>query len=172
MKNILVVVDMQKDFIDGALGTKEAVAIVPEVVKEIRKDKYDEVLATKDTHDAHYLQTLEGKYLPVEHCIKGTPGFEIQKDVREALEKRHVRIFEKPVFGSLELQKYLEETQPDSVTFVGLCTDICVVSNALSAKMVLKHGEVNVVAKATAGVSEKAKEAALQTMQSCQIHIL
>ena len=168
---LLIVVDMQKDFIDGALGTKEAVDIVPAVIDEINKD-YDVVLATLDTHDENYLQTREGRYLPVEHCIRNTEGWKLHKDVEKALALRNVIIIEKPTFGSQVLVDKINALRPDSVTFVGLCTDICVVSNALMVKNTLYETEVSVVENATAGVTEERKQAALETMSSCQINII
>ena len=172
MKKVLVVVDMQNDFIDMALGTKEAVEIIPNVIKEIEDTKYEQVIATLDTHQDNYLETLEGKYLPVTHCVKGTKGWQINEEIDEALKNRNAKYIEKPTFGSLDLQEYFKETRPEEITFVGLCTDICLVSNALLTKATLYTSEVNVVKEATAGVTPELKEAALKTMQSCQIHIL
>ena len=168
---VLAVIDMQKDFIDGALGTKEAVDIVPAVIDEINKD-YDVVLATLDTHDENYLQTREGRYLPVEHCIRNTDGWKLDAKVEEALKKHDACLIEKPTFGSQILVDKISALRPDSVTFVGLCTDICVVSNALMVKNTLYETEVNVIEEATAGVTEEKKQAAIETMRSCQINII
>ena len=168
---VLAVIDMQKDFVDGALGTKEAVDIVPAVIEEINKD-YDVIFATLDTHGDDYLNTREGRYLPVEHCIKDSAGWKLHSDVEKALIAHDACIIEKPTFGSQVLVDKINALRPDSVTFVGLCTDICVVSNALMVKNTLYETEVNVVEKATAGVTEEKKQAALETMRSCQINII
>lgn len=170
--NILVVIDMQNDFIDGALGTKEAVEIVDTVAKEISNKKYDKVFATLDTHDENYSSTLEGQKLPVKHCIKGTNGWELNPSIKKALEKRNATIIEKPTFGSLTLAKEIAELQPDSITLCGLCTDICVVSNALLLRANLPNTEINIIEKACAGVTTDQHHAALETMASCQIDII
>ena len=130
MKNVLVVVDMQKDFIDGVLGTKEAFAIVDNVAEAIRS--FDgEVVFTRDTHFDNYMETQEGRNLPVPHCIKGTEGWQIDKKL-EALRTDETKVFDKPTFGSVELAAYLKENKEvEQVTIVGLCTDICVISKVL-----------------------------------------
>ena len=126
-KNVLVVVDMQKDFIDGALGTKEAVQIVDNVA-ELIKSFDGEVVFTRDTHFDNYLETQEGKKLPVPHCIKGTDGWELDKKL-EALRLDGMKVFEKVTFGSMELAAYLQSIETlEHVTLIGLCTDICVIS--------------------------------------------
>jgi nicotinamidase-related amidase len=171
MKKMLVVIDMQNDFVDGALGTKEAVAIVPAVVEKIRSYPADCVWATRDTHHPNYLQTQEGRNLPVEHCIEGTDGWQLCPAVAEALPEG-ARIFDKPTFGSTELAQALAElaqTEEIEVEFVGLCTDICVVSNALLTKATLPEVRVSVDPACCAGVTPAAHEAALATMRSCQI---
>lgn len=177
MKKILVVVDMQNDFVDGSLGTKEAEAIVPAVVKKIASYPAGSVWATRDTHGTDYLQTQEGLNLPVEHCIKGSMGWEINPQVAEALGSE-VRIFNKPTFGSVELAQALKEEDAREqqrsgehieVEFVGLCTDICVVSNALLAKATLPEIKISVDPACCAGVTPASHEAALNTMRSCQI---
>lgn len=172
MKNVLVVVDMQNDFIDRALGTKKAVQIVPEVINAIQDESYDTVIATMDTHSEDYLKTREGKYLPVKHCIKDTKGWQLNEEVKQALEKRHARIIEKPTFGSLTLQKLLAQEKPERIVFTGLCTDICVIANACLVKAALYESDICVKEKATAGVTEQKKEAALEIMRSQQIEIL
>ena len=171
MKNVLVVVDMQNDFIDQALGTKEAVEIVPAVVSEIRNPKYDAVIATLDTHAENYMETNEGRHLPFTHCVKGTEGWQLNPQVEAALSERGATMIEKPTFGSEELLALMKKEDPDSVTFIGLCTDICVVSNALAVKMALYEKDVYVVEAATAGVTPDKKAAALETMRSCQIEV-
>ncbi|MEE8807621.1 MAG: isochorismatase family cysteine hydrolase [Lactimicrobium sp.] len=171
MKHVLVVVDMQKDFVDGALGTKEAQQIVPAVVQAILDPGYDTVIATLDTHDENYLHSQEGKYLPVEHCIKGTPGWQLVPQVKEALTKRNAQIIEKPTFGSLALMELLQKEQPEDVTLCGLCTDICVLSNAMLIKTALYQKDVYILKEATAGVTPEKKKSALDAMASCQIQM-
>ena len=171
MKHFLVVVDMQKDFVDGALGTKEAVAIVPAVAEKIRN--FDgEIFATFDTHFENYLQTAEGKNLPVPHCIKGTEGWALDKTVAAALDEKGYTPVEKVTFGSIDLPEMIGvAAQGDDfdIELVGLCTDICVVSNALLLKASFPETEISVDAACCAGVTPQAHEAALITMRSCQI---
>jgi len=172
MQNLLIVVDMQNDFIDGALGTKEAQAIVPNVKRKI--EEFDgTVLFTRDTHEANYLQTQEGRNLPVEHCIKGTNGWEI----RDELDKlRRTNPIDKVTFGSSELGKLLVDMDAaekiDSITFVGLCTDICVISNVMIAKAYLPEVPVIVDADCCAGVSVESHENALSAMEVCQVKVI
>ena len=169
MKNVLVAVDMQNDFIDMALGTPEAQAIVGAVVKLIQNTDYDTVIATMDTHGEDYMDTYEGKHLPVIHCVKGTEGWQIHPKVKEALDERNALIIEKPTFGSEELVSLLKQEKPESVTFCGLCTDICVISNALMVRAALNGTPVYAVPEACAGVTPEKHEAALNVMASCQI---
>ncbi len=172
---ILVVVDMQNDFIDGALGTEEARGIVKAATEEAR-DFEGEVVFTLDTHPKNYLQTQEGRNLPVEHCIRGTRGWQLAPSLLKVQQERHARVFEKPAFGSTDLADWLvqrdRERGIDEVEFIGLCTDICVVSNALLAKAVLPEVLITVKAGCCAGVSPAAHEAALATMRSCQVQVL
>ena len=165
MKKLLVVVDMQKDFVSGSLGTAEARAIVPRVQSLVREA--DEVVYTADTHSADYAKTREGKFLPVVHCVKGTDGWQILPEVY----RPGAKIFEKPSFGSLALQEYCRQGGYDEITFCGVCTDICVVSNVLLVKAALPEAEVRVVASACAGVSPEKHAAALETMRSCQVTV-
>lgn len=172
MKNVLIVVDMQKDFVDGALGTKEAVAIVDNVVAKI-KDFDGDVIATYDTHGENYMETQEGKKLPVPHCIKGTDGWRLDKKVQEALDEKGFTEVYKPTFGSVDLvemiRKYdVENTQ---IQLIGLCTDICVVSNALLLKANFPEMNISVDAACCAGVTPEKHLAALETMSSCQIEV-
>lgn len=220
MKKILIVVDMQNDFIDGALGTPEAEAIVENVKAKIRSYPVGCVYATMDTHSEDYLNTQEGKYLPVKHCIKGTPGWEIRPDIAALL--KDAAIYEKPTFGCTklaeDLRRQVEECrqaeemrrpvndldrfandqcqqaeemrlQTDSleqsgdsfrqpaqecgmeIELVGLCTDICVVSNALLLKAYMPEVPVSVDASCCAGVTPEKHKAALETMRSCQIAV-
>ena len=171
MQKILIVVDMQNDFIDGALGTPEAVAIVPRVEQKIREFP-GKVIFTRDTHGERYLETQEGKHLPVPHCIKGTKGWEICPQL-EAL--REAEAIDKVTFGSEKLGELLQEDnrkeQIEDITLVGLCTDICVISNALLLKAFLPETPIIVDASCCAGVTPKSHETALDAMRMCQINI-
>lgn len=166
MKKTLIVIDMQNDFIDGSLGTAEALSIVENVKKKI--DKYrangDRVIFTRDTHHDDYLDTNEGKHLPVVHCIEGTDGWKI----REGLEFDGAEIINKPSFGYTGWKDYAFE----EVELIGLCTDICVVSNALILKALFPEIKVSVDPSCCAGVTPASHNAALETMKMCQVEIL
>jgi len=173
MKHILIVVDMQNDFVDGALGTKEAVAIVPKVVEKIQGFE-GVIFATYDTHDEEYLTSNEGRKLPVKHCIKGTPGWELNPQVKAALDQKPTIPVEKITFGSVDLPELVESAVGPgqfTVELVGLCTDICVVSNALLLKAYFPEMEIFVDADCCAGVTPETHEAALTTMKMCQINV-
>lgn len=173
MRKMLIVIDMQNDFIDAALGTKEAVAIVEAVKDKIRSFPSEDVIATMDTHKENYMQTQEGKYLPVPHCIKGSDGWQIRPDIAALL--TGTKIYEKPTFGSTALaadMKELSEKEEIEIELVGLCTDICVVSNALLLKAMMPEVKISVDASCCAGVTPEKHLAALETMRSCQIQIL
>lgn len=171
MQDILIVVDMQNDFIDGALGTAEAVAIVPKVAEKIRGFS-GTVLFTRDTHEENYMDTQEGRNLPVPHCIRNTKGWEICKEL-EALRKEAP--IDKVTFGSADLGMKLkamnEEIPIQSITLVGLCTDICVISNAMVIKSFLPEAEIIVDAACCAGVTPESHQRALEAMKACQIKI-
>lgn len=169
MKRLLIVVDMQKDFVDGSLGTKEAEGIVANVLKKIETCKSEgwSVVFTRDTHPSDYLQSQEGQKLPVEHCIKGTDGWEIIPELREYAEE----VIDKPTFGSTELVTYVKEADVESVELIGLCTDICVVSNALLLKANFPEMPISVDSTCCAGVTVASHEAALVTMKMCQIDV-
>lgn len=172
MRKILLVIDMQNDFISGALGTPEAEAIVDRVVEEIKKHPAEDVIATRDTHAENYLETQEGRKLPVVHCIKGTPGWELHPKIAAALNGSSV--IDKPTFGSGELAEklaLLAKADDLDITLVGLCTDICVVSNALLIKAFLPETPLRVIAGCCAGVTPESHQAALDTMRMCQIEI-
>lgn len=172
MRKILIVIDMQNDFIDGALGTKEACAIVDAVKAKIQSFQIENVIATKDTHGDDYLETQEGKYLPVPHCIKGSEGWQIRADIAELL--KYAQIYEKPTFGSMQMAadlKTLSGNEEIELELVGLCTDICVVSNALLLKAVMPEVKISVDAACCAGVTPEKHMAALETMRSCQIQV-
>lgn len=172
MRRILVVIDMQNDFIDAALGTKEAVSIVDAVKEKIRSYPAENVVATMDTHTRNYLQTQEGRYLPVPHCIKGSDGWKIRPEIAHLLEG--AKIYEKPTFGSMQLAqdlKALSEKESIELELIGLCTDICVVSNALLLKAAMPEVTIYVDASCCAGVTPEKHLAALETMRSCQIQV-
>ena len=172
MRKILVVVDMQNDFIDGALGTQEALAIVDNVKAKIKAYDKQDIFVTMDTHTPDYLNTQEGRNLPVEHCIKGTEGWLVRSDVAELLNDANV--YEKPTFGSVRLARdiaAIAAEQETEIEIIGLCTDICVVSNALLLKAVMPEVPISVDPACCAGVTPGSHEAALKTMQMCQINI-
>ena len=171
MKKVLVVVDMQNDFITGSLANKEGQAIVSKVAEYIRNFDGD-VIATVDTHTEDYLETQEGKKLPVPHCIEMTEGWQIVPGVYEALfcENRHTDILMKGTFGSKDLPKFLAGA--DEIEFVGVCTDICVISNAMIAKAFYPEVPIKVHAGLCAGVTPESHENALKAMAACQIEIV
>ena len=173
MRKILIVIDMQNDFIDAALGTKEAVAIVESVKDKIRSYSPEDVIATMDTHGENYMDSQEGKYLPVPHCLKGTEGWQIRPDIAELL--TGAKIYEKPTFGSTDLAadlKALSDKEEIELELIGLCTDICVVSNALLLKATMPEVKISVDPACCAGVTPQKHMAALETMRSCQIQVL
>ena len=168
---VLAIIDMQKDFIDGALGTKEAVAIVPKVAARLAQARVDgeTVVFTRDTHHADYLLTQEGQKLPVPHCLEGTDGWQIDA----ALAVEDAPIFDKPGFGSPALIEYLRSLPGlEGVEFIGLCTDICVITNAMMTKGALPEVPLSVRADCCAGVTPQSHETALQAMRMCQISIV
>lgn len=194
---VLIVVDMQNDFIDGSLGTSEAQAIVPLVCETIEQmaDKDTVILFTKDTHPENYMDTLEGKNLPVPHCIQNTPGWDINAEVLVAFADNEEKyctasnffpycadhMIEKPTFGSTALQNVLYALdeyrnspggEVEEITLMGLCTDICVLSNAILAKATLPEVSVNVIADCCAGVTPESHARALEAMKMCQINII
>lgn len=179
MKKILIVVDMQNDFIDGALGSKEAVAIVDNVVNKIKKfdESEGEIIVTYDTHQENYMKTREGRFLPVPHCIRDTQGWNLNDKVEAALDlKENYYIIHKPTFGSLELIDMVAECMNDEenteITLIGLCTDICVVSNAMLLKAAYPEMNIFVDVSCCAGVTVESHEAALTTMKMCQIEVI
>ena len=172
MNKLVIVVDMQNDFIDGALGTKEAVSIVPNVVSYLDKLNDDNVtlVFTRDTHDEDYLDTREGRKLPLKHCIIGTKGWEICDALKPYSEK--CVIFDKPTFGSIDLQQFVLQNNFDEIEIMGLCTDICVISNAMLVKAALPEAKVVVRSDCCAGVSVESHQNALNAMAVCQIEIV
>lgn len=174
MKDFLIVVDMQKDFVDGSLGTSEAQSIVENVVQKIEAHE-GPILATMDTHESNYMDTSEGRKLPVPHCIRNTPGWLLNEQVAQAIAKRSGVCVEKNTFGSIHLpQRILDMAGHDEfrIELIGLCTDICVVSNALILKAHFPEAEISVDARCCAGVTPDAHRAALQVMRSCQINVI
>ena len=185
MNTILCVIDAQNDFISGSLGTAEAVVVVPNIVNKIDNFKGDTILVTKDTHFNDYLRTKEGRKLPVEHCIKGTEGWRIEPNIKAALDRakernKVVKFIEKDTFGSLNLITEIKYATKDwdwenyvtgKIEFVGFCTDVCVVSNAIMAKAEFQDTNIAVDASCCAGVTPESHEAALNTMKMCQIDI-
>lgn len=165
MKKTLIVIDMQNDFIDGSLGTPEAVAIVENVKRKINEYKREgyEIIFTRDTHGEDYLDTPEGKKLPVVHCVKGTYGWQIS----DKLDSESCEIIDKPSFG----WTHWNERNFDSIELIGLCTDICVVSNALILKAQFPEAEITVDASCCAGVTPETHSAAITTMKMCQINV-
>lgn len=170
MKKLLIVVDMQNDFITGTLGSPQAEKILPKVKAKIEETKKngDDILFTRDTHYADYLETQEGKFLPVVHCVDGTEGHMIAND----LNADECEVFDKPTFGSLELAVKVAQGHYDEIELCGLCTDICVVSNALILKAKLPETKISVDARCCAGVTEESHNAALLTMKMCQVNVI
>lgn len=175
MVRILVVVDMQNDFIDGALGTREAEEIVSKVAQKVveYKKQHDMIMVTRDTHGKDYLNTTEGRHLPVEHCIEGTAGWELTKELSLGAECQY---YNKETFGSVALAEALVKIQKvtpiEEIELIGLCTDICVISNALLIKSFLPEVTITVDAGCCAGVTPESHRNALAAMQMCHIHIV
>lgn len=170
----LIVIDVQNDFVTDALGTKEAQQMLPALLQKVRE--FDgEVWMTQDTHAENYLQTQEGKLLPVPHCIKGTPGWQLVPELEQLRVQRGATVYEKPTFGSTrmvhELLRRYQEGEVESVELVGICTDICVVSNALLLKAAMPELPIAVDARCCAGVTPQKHAAALDVMASCQIEV-
>lgn len=172
-KNVLIVVDMQNDFIDGALGSKEAVTIVEKVAEKVKAAEAENtlVLFTRDTHGEDYMATEEGKNLPVPHCIEHTEGWQISEKITCPQKSRS---FDKLTFGSMELGNFLKELAftPERVELVGLCTDICVLSNAVIAKAALPNAHILVDAACCAGVTPKSHDTALAAMKAIQVEVV
>jgi nicotinamidase/pyrazinamidase len=173
MKKILLVIDMQNDFINGALGTGEALHIVPQVLEKIKNFDGD-IWFTQDTHFEDYPDTQEGKYLPVPHCIKDSNGWELQPYVAALCLERGAHGIEKSTFGSKDLPQELQKNYPKgiaSITLIGLCTDICVISNALLLKAFFPETPILVDASCCAGITPDSHRNALEAMKTCQIII-
>ena len=170
MNKHLIVVDVQKDFVDGALGTPEAQAIIPRVKEKIAEYRANggKVIFTRDTHQKNYLETNEGKHLPVEHCIEGTDGWQVYDGLADGWDSV---ILNKPTFGYLDWRKHIEDCEGLEIELIGLCTDICVASNALILKATFPEAVVSVDSTACAGVTPASHEAALSTMRMCQVEV-
>lgn len=170
----LIVVDMQKDFVTGVLGTKEAQQILPAVADRVRSFE-GQVIFTRDTHQSDYMETQEGKYLPVPHCIQGSEGWQLADELEEIRAERNLPVYDKVTFGCPELARDLvkaDRQEPiEFIELIGVCTDICVVSNALTIKAHLPEVPMYVDPACCAGVTPQAHEAALTTMKSCQIQM-
>lgn len=176
MKRLLVVVDMQNDFVNGSLGTPEAQAIVPNVVNKINNWN-GAIVSTLDTHSENYLNTREGKHLPAPHCIEKTDGHRLNKEVYKALKNKEddyscLNILQKRTFGSTALPEIIRDTNIEHIELVGLCTDICVVSNALLIKANYPEVDIVVDANCCAGTTPEKHKAALEVMKSCQIDVI
>jgi len=180
---MLIVVDMQNDFIDGALGTPEAAAIVEKVTRRIEESSGELIIFTKDTHQDDYLTTPEGKKLPVPHCVEGTHGWQLNDKIFAAWKNNKNTIkaenltdnaITKPVFGSVDLVEFVKSRQNDitEIEMLGLCTDICVVSNSIMIKNALPAMPISVNASCCAGVTPKTHDEALSVMQMCQIDVM
>lgn len=169
MNRVLVVVDMQNDFVNGCLGSAEACAIVSNVKEKILEYQKngDAIIFTRDTHDENYLQSQEGKYLPVPHCIRGTEGWEIV----DGLEVENCQYIDKPNFGWTQWD-IINPADTEAIELIGVCTDICVVSNALILKAMYPEIPITVDASCCAGVTPENHRAALLTMKSCQIDVI
>jgi len=168
---LLVVVDMQKDFVDGALGTPEALNIVENVVERVKEAKAagDQIIFTMDTHETNYLETAEGKNLPVEHCIRETEGWKLIPQLRPLTAE--TKIIQKPTFGSTQLSYLVSIGDYEEIELIGLCTDICVISNALLLKAAVPETPISVNASCCAGVTPQSHKNALEAMKMCQIII-
>ena len=180
--NILIVVDMQNDFINGALGTPEAAAIVDDVVKRIKNSKEELILFTQDTHQEDYLNTSEGGKLPVPHCIEGTEGWQINEAILTTWRNNNSTVkipnltentFKKPVFGSVDLVAYLKSRIADiaEIEVLGVCTDICVISNAIMIKNTMPDIKIRINAACCAGTTPQSHTEALNVMQMCHIDV-
>lgn len=176
MRKILIVIDMQNDFVTGALASEEAQAILPNVKAKIAEydREHRELIFTRDTHGEDYMETKEGKYLPVPHCIKGTDGWQICAELTEGIGTAYSTV-DKPTFGYLGWKDVLADAAADGadldIELAGVCTDICVVSNALILKALFPEAVVRVDAGCCAGVTPEAHAAALATMRSCQVEV-
>lgn len=176
MHKLLVVVDMQNDFVTGSLAVNDVDKIIPNIVKKIKYFDGHGILVTRDTHDENYLSTYEGKHLPIKHCIKDTEGWQIQKDIRDSLDEYIkmglVRFINKSSFGTDAICDYIKTYNYDTVEFVGVCTDICVISNAIAVRNNCPEVNVIIQSMCCAGTTDELHKAALDVMTSCQIKVI
>lgn len=182
MKKVLVIIDMQNDFTKGVLGNKECEAAIASVVHVLKSDNWDKIFLTRDTHGDNYLDTQEGKRLPVKHCIKNTDGWEIVPEIMDLCRNKYsqqISIIDKPTFGSLELSQELKKYQDLDVNdsemeiyFCGVCTGICVINNVILAKATLPEARICVFENACACVTQKSHKTAIEAMRNCQIDII
>lgn len=175
MRKILVVIDMQNDFTYGALRNEDAIAVIPKISKKI--SSFDgEIIFTRDTHTEEYMSTQEGRRLPVIHCVKGTEGWELVPELDAFAKSHNCKVYDKPAFGSvqlaLDLKAMNDEQAIDEIEFVGVCTDICVISNVMLTKAALPEVTVSVDAGCCAGVTKESHETALAAMKGCQTDVL
>ena len=171
----LVVIDVQNDFVTGSLGTAEAVEMLPRLLEKMRSFE-GAILMTIDTHEENYLDTQEGRMLPVKHCIMGTEGWRFPEEVNALRESRGARIYAKPTFGSeklvADLKRLYESDELESVELVGLCTDICVISNAMVLRAAFPETEIEILSDCCAGVTPQSHQTALDAMRACQFTIV
>ncbi len=175
MKELFVIIDMQNDFVTGSLKNASAEKIIPKIIARMAdaKRRGAEIAVTRDVHTKEYLTTQEGRMLPIEHCIAGEWGSELVPEIKTAIDAvGGVRVFDKGTFGSVELAEYVKENGFECVTLTGVCTDICVIANAILIKSFAPETEIRVTADSTAGVTEQSHENALSAMSACQIKIL
>ena len=173
MLKLLIIVDMQNDFIDGSLANPDAQAIVKPIC-DYAKDFDGDIIFTLDTHTDDYLETYEGKYLPIKHCVRGTKGWAINKDIFDTVQDKETPYYtvEKPNFGYKDWEKFFERVSHiDEIIMVGTCTDICVISNALILKSVFPETKITVLKDLCSGLTKEKHEAALEVMRSCQIEV-
>lgn len=175
---VLIVIDMQNDFITGSLANPDAAAIVPGIVEEIKSGKYQKIIGTQDTHNSSYLSSQEGKHLPVVHCVQYTDGWKVQEDIEEALEESPNAYYcKKNTFGYYSLPIMVAHTSEElkeleEIVLVGTCTDICVISNAIILKSAFPETKISVIKSLCAGTSTAAHNAALMVMRQCQIEVI
>lgn len=172
MKKVLVVVDMQNDFITGVLGNEACRAVVPRVVERVQEAVNDrtDLIFSQDTHQENYLLTQEGRKLPVFHCIQNTDGWKIIPELAETAEKKGI-LFIKETFGSRDIAEYIRAHGYEEVELIGVCTDICVISNAMTIKAFVPEAEISVNAACCAGVTPQSHQTAIEAMRACQINI-
>lgn len=170
MRKILIVVDMQNDFVTGSLGSREAQVIVPNIINKVSNYKFEDVYFTRDTHLSNYMDTLEGKYLPISHCISGTEGWQIIPELKSL--SLFCNIINKETFGYEGWNNMCFGLDNFEFELCGVCTDICVVSNALALRMFYPNAKITVDASCCAGVTPEKHAAALEVMKSCQIEVI